>query len=174
MSKGLPLSHSRSNEPVRTIHRSIPLRDLVINVAATGSAIGFGTAVIEGLPQGNLLLQGAVVDLIFTGPTSANLVDTWEGDFSVGTAPTADNALSGGEVDIVPSTALAAATAEVSPRTAGRSTDTENGVIHDNTAGTLELNLNMLIDAAHISDDQNVNLTVNGALHLAIIVLGDD
>lgn len=174
MSKGLPRSLSRGDAQRQELVKvDIPVRGLVVNVAATGINIGFGTSVIQGLPEGNLLFLGALANLRFSGPVggSANLVDTWNGDFSIGSAPTADNVLSGAEVDLVPSTAVGPATAEVSPVTRGANA---GAVMFDNTDGSLELNLNVLIDAADIVDDTNVNLTVDGVVHLAFIVMGDD
>lgn len=174
MGKGLPRSHSRgvfTEKPI--VKLNIPLNGLVVNVDAVSTAIGWGTSVIRGLPEGNLLFLGAVANLQFSGSgADANLADTWAGDYAIGTAPTADLTLAGAEVDIIPSTALAAATAEVSPITRGEST--ANAVMFDNTDGSLELNLQVLIDAADIVDDENVDLTVEGLLSIAFIVLGDD
>ena len=88
----------------------------------------------------------------------------------IGSAPTADATLSGSEVDIIASTALGAATAGVSPRARGTNA---TQVILDNTDGSLELNLNLLIDDANISADSQ-SLTASGELHIVYSVLGDD
>ena len=170
MGKGLPRSTSRGTpQSQEVIKQVVKVRDLTLTVdGATG--VGFGTAVIGGLPQGNVLLLGAVAYMQFTGPTSADLADTWEGDYAVGSAPTADASLAGAEVDVIPSTAIAAATAEASPRTRGANA---TQVMLDNTDGTLELNLQLLIDDAHIGAD-DIDMTVNGELHLLFSVLGDD
>lgn len=138
------------------------------------TGIGFGSAVIGNLPEGNLLFQGAVVYMTFAGSGSdADLVDTWQGDFSVGTTPADDGTLTAGDVDILASTPLVAATAEVSPRTRIASLDADVGVILDNTDRSLELNLNLLIDDADIGAD-GVAITATGELHLVLAVLGDD
>jgi hypothetical protein len=153
----------------------IPIKDLLVNVVATGAAIAFGTAQIAGLPQGHLMFLGAMARVEVAGPgASGDLSDTWAGDFGVGTTPVDDATITAGDDDIVPSTALAAATAEVSPFTSGVSTASEAPAIIDNTAGLLELNLNILVDAADIVDDTNVDLLVDGVLHIAYIVIGDD
>ena len=168
--KGLVRSLGRGDpaaQPIRKV--SYTLKDLAIAIA--DGAPGFGTVVIGGLPQGNLLFLGAVAYLQFSSE-DAQLTDTFDGDFAVGTTATADGAIAGTEADIIPSTAMGAATAKVSPVIRGASTDALGGGILDNTDGSLELNLNVLIDDAAISGA--VDATVDGVLHLAVIVLGDD
>lgn len=145
--------------------------DKTIAVSAVSSAVGFGTGVIGDFPEGNVLFLGAVSYLTFTGPTSADLADTWDGDYSIGTAPTADVTLSGAEVNIIGSTALGAATAEVSPKVRGALT---TAAIFDNTDGSLELNLNLLVDAANIADDSTVNIRAQGVVYIAYAIMGDD
>jgi hypothetical protein len=171
MGKGLPYSIGRgpaANAPIKK--KTIALRDLAINVSATSTAVGWGTAVISDFEQGNILFLGAVANLQFTtADTDASA--TWDGDYSIGTTPTADNTLSSTDANIVGSTAIGAATARVSPVARGTGSTL---AIFDNTDGSLEINLNMLIDAANITDDTTVNLTVDGELYIAYIVLGDD
>lgn len=163
--KGLPRSLAHANIGVS---KNIPVRNLAVRTTgATG--VGFGTAVIRDLPEGNILLLGAVAYLQFT-KLDAGTLATFDGDYAIGSAATADATLSGAEVDIIPSTALGAATAGVSPMARGANA---TQVILDNTDGSLELNLNLLIDDASVSaDDQD--FTVSGVVTLAYIVLGDD
>lgn len=170
--KGLPRSRSRGPQAFSPIIKTtVKATNVAVSVAGT-SGVGWGTAVIGDLPEGNILLLGAVAYFTFTGPTSASLSDTFDGDYAIGSAPTGDATLSGSEVDIIQSTALGAATAEVSPRARGTSTGATAGVILDNTDGSLELNLQLLIDDADISG--TVAMTATGVLHLSYIVLGDD
>lgn len=171
MGKGLPRSRSRGGNklPVRRI--DLAFKDVAISVAGT-SGVGWGTAVIGDLPEGNILLLGAVAYAQFTGPASASLADTFDGDYAIGSTPADDGTVTDGDVDIIQSTALGAATAEVSPRARGTSAAATAGVILDNTDGSLELNLNLLIDDANISG--TVAMTATGVLHLSYIVLGDD
>ena len=172
MGKGLPRSLARGAPQRKDIIRQVVKIDHSVAVTATGVAVGFGTSVIGDLPEGNILFLGAVGYLQLSGSGSdANLDATWDGDFSVGTAPTADVTLSGAEVDILGSTALGAATAEVSPRV--RAVNATQAML-DNTDGSLELNLNVLIDAANIVDGATVNLTARGTLQLAYVVMLDD
>jgi hypothetical protein len=172
MGKGLPRSMSRGAAQRQDIVKQVVNFTTAVSVTATGAAVGFGTAVIGDLPEGNILFFGAVAYVQFSGTGSdANLDAAWDGDFSIGTGPTADVTLSGAEIDIIPSTALGAATAEVSPRVrAINATQT----IFDNTDGSLELNLNVLIDAANIVDGATVPLIARGTLQLAYVVMLDD
>jgi hypothetical protein len=147
----------------------IPVRNKAINVA--DGAPGFGTVALAGLPQGNLLFLGAVAYLQFT-TADADVIAAFDGDFSLGTTPTADNAIAGSDADIVPSTALGAASAKTSPYVRGVSTDALGGGIIDNTDGLLEVNLNLLIDDTSISGA--AAFTVNGVVRIAVIVMGDD
>ena len=172
MGKGLPRSLARAGAkaPIRRLDLNFERVSITVN-GATG--VGWGTAVIGDFPQGNILLLGATCYAQFTGPTSAGLVDTFDGDYAIGSAPTADATLSGSEVDIIQSTALGAATAEVSPLARGTSAAAICGTILDNTDGSLELNMNLLIDDANISAD-GVIMSATGNLSVAYIVLGDD
>jgi hypothetical protein len=121
------------------------------------------------LPKGNILFLGAVAYLQFF-TASANVIATYDGDYSIGSAPTADATLSGSEIDIVSSTALGAATAKLSPLVRGVNA---TQIMLDNTDNSLELNLNLLIDDASVSADANV-FTVNGTVTLSYVVMLDD
>ncbi len=169
--KGLPRSLGRAAPLARSIvHDSIPI-DLTFAVTDPGLANGWGTAMIEGLPVGNILYLGAVSEIQFTGQ-DVNIIDTFTGNMSIGTAPTADNLLTDpGEADIVPATAIGAATAKVSPLIKGVSTNVLSGPVLDNSAGALELNLNINIADASISANSSIRAV--GVLHIAYIMLGD-
>jgi len=167
--KGLPRSLGRA-EQFTLMNATVRVKDLSVSVA--DGAPGFGTAVIAGLPSKNILFLGAVAYLQFF-TSDADITATFDGDFAIGTVPTANNSLAdAGDADIVPSTAMGAATAKLSPVIRGASTDALGGLIIDNTAGTLELNLNVLIDDAAISGA--AIFTVTGVVHLSYVVLGDD
>lgn len=170
--KGLPRSRARGSQYVNPITKlRIPVRNLAVAVANGSSAPGIGSAVVGGLPQGNLLFLGAIAYLRFTS-TDADVTATFEGDFSIGTAASADATLSGSEVDLIPSTAMGPAVAKVTPVARGVSTDALGGGIIDNTGGDLELNLNVLIDDA--SQSGAVDLTVDGFVEVVLVVLADD
>lgn len=165
--KGMIRSLARNPfaQPVRKL--SIPVRALALSIAGT-TGVGFGSVVIGDLPPGNILFLGAVAYMQFT-TADGDVQAAFDGDYSIGSAPTADATLAGAEVDIVPSTAMGAATAGVSPVVRGANA---TQVMLDNTDGSLELNLNVLIDDINISGTGD--FLVSGVLHIAFTVLGDD
>ena len=172
MGKGLPRSMSRGSASRQEIIKQNFVIDSTVDVTATSTAVGFGTTVIGDLPEGNILLLGAACYLSLAGSgADDDLAATWDGDFSIGTTATADVTLSGTDVDIIASTSLGAATAEVSPRV--RAVNATQAIL-DNTDGAMELNLNVLIDAANIVDDTTVTLTASGVLQLVYVVMLDD
>lgn len=174
MPKGLQRSLSRG--PMATqnvVRRTIELKGRTVTVSATGAAIGFGSTVIDKLPEGNILVLGVVGNVGFAGSgTDDNLAAAWSGDYSLGTTPADDATLTNADVDLAASTAIGPATAEVIAPT--RVAKGDFSEIFDNTDGSLELNLNLLIDAANIVDDESVEITLSGTIDLAYIVLGDD
>lgn len=170
MGKGLLRSRAAGAALARGfIKQQIPVNGKVAVI--TNGAPGFGTVVIGDFPQGNIVLLGCVADMVFT-KGDADITDTWTGNYSLGTGPNADGTLSGTEVDIVPSTALNAATAGVSPRTKAMSGASQNGAVFDNTDGSLELNMNFIVADSAISADSS--LICRGVVYLAYVVLGDD
>ena len=173
MTKGLQRSIRRGPPQDRgIITETFELRDFKITVdGATG--IGFGTAVLADFHEGNIVFLAAVGNLIFAGPISGDLVDTWDGDYSVGTTATADSTLATTEIDVITSTTIPQAVAEVTANARGVSDQNDIGELHDNTDGSLELNLNMLIDDADISGD-GVVITVNGAVKVSYLLMLDD
>lgn len=173
MTKGLPRSLSRASLPRSPLQvQTVVVRALALNVVgATG--VGFGFAIAGDFPEGNLLFLGGVANLRFSGSGSdADLVDTWEGDFSVGTTGTTDATLGGGDANLVGTTPIAAATAEVSPITRGINLSSSTGAVLDNTTGSLEVNVSLTIDDADISG--TAEMTVDGEIYLQYSVLGDD
>ena len=171
--KGLPRSLARGNplaSPI--IKQTLAVRAAAISVAGT-TGVGFGSAVVGDFPEGNILFLGAVVNMQFSGSGSdANLAATWSGDFALGTTPASDGTISAGDEDLVAETALAAASVEVSPLTRASSTSTLSGAILNNTDGSLEINLNLLIDDADIGG--TVPITATGEIYLSYVMLGDD
>ena len=173
--KGLQRSTKRGPKETQHIVRDVVnLSGLSFEVDGA-SGVGWGTVQIGDFPEGNICLLGIVANLQFSGPGGdAGLVDTWAGDYGVGSTPATDGTITAGDVDLVPSTALAAATAEVSPKTRGVQADGAfAGVVLDNTAGGLEVNVNLLVDDANISAD-DIAFTVSGEVYLSYVVLGDD
>ena len=171
MTKGLPRSLSRGKASPEAITKiRIPI-DHSISVVAVSTAIGFGSVILAGFPEGQLKVMASAIKVQFAGPTDANLVDTWEGDFGVGSTPASDATISGTDVDLIGSTAIPAATAELSPEV-----NAIIGVDHilDNTENDLEVNLNLLIDAADITDDETVVIAVTGYMEITLLTMLDD
>ena len=171
--KGLKRSLTRGNKQINPIVKdTIVVKNKTLQVdGATG--VGFGSLVIGDFPAGNIMLLGAVSYFNFL-TSAAGVTATFDGDYGIGTTPASDASITGADVDIIPSSALGAATATQSPTVRGvDATGAKAGVIFDNTDGSLELNLNLLIDDATISAD-DVNFTVNGYLVISYIILGDD
>ena len=174
--KGLQRSMSRGPAALQNSVKIDAPINATITITGVDAAVDAGTAVIGGLPQGNILILGAVAYVKVDAGADANVIDNWNGDFGIGYAPNADVDLADALEDaIIPSTALdAGASDKVTPLTRGVSTGTEHGVIVDNTAGDYELNFNLLIDDNVITDTLDGVFTVSGTIHLALIVLGDD
>lgn len=166
--KGLIRALRRNPTLQPIVKQAIRVSNLPISVAGT-TGVGWGAAVAGDLPAGNILLLGAVAYMQFNS-VDTDVQATYDGDFSIGTTPTADATLSGTDINVTPSTPLGAATAGLSPVV--RSASTAAPAILDNTDGSLELNLNLIIDDANISG--TADFTASGVIHIAYIVLGDD
>jgi hypothetical protein len=153
----------------------VPVRNKVVNVAAAGAGVGFGTVVLAGLPQGYLLYAGGVAQLGFS-TADTDVVAAFEGQFSIGTTPDADGTLATTEIDLIAATDITAAS-RVVPGTIGHHANSSGASslqLIDNSAGTAELNLNVTIDAADITDAEDADLTVNGYVDLVFCIVGDD
>lgn len=168
MGKGLERSLGRGPEArARIVTKRYQINTSMTVDGATGA--GDGQLQIGDLAEGNLLLLGARSSLTFTGPTSGDLDDNWQGDYAIGsTADSGDN-LTGMDANVIASTALAAATAEASPMTEAENTTT---AFIDNTAGATGLFINLLVDDGNIGAD-GLTFTVVGEVHVAYIVMGD-
>ena len=157
--KGLP--RSRSHAPAidaDIVKLRLPVAAVAMTIANGSSAPGIGTVVIGDLPEGNLLMLGGVAYLQFDATGDTDATATWNGDYAIGSAPNADADLTDAtDYDLIASTAIGPAVARVSPVTRGTSAAQ---AILDNTDGSLEVNLNVMIDDADQSGA--VSLTVTG------------
>lgn len=172
MTKGLPRSRRNAAPANVAVKKQAIVMNAVPFTTTGATGVGWGTVVVGDLPQGNILLLGAVGYFQLTS-AHASVGATFNATVSLGSAPTADATLNGAEVDILASAALGAATAKVSPLGRLASSASIGGVVLDNTDDSLELNLNVTIPDADISAD-GVTFTVSGVIHLAYSVLGDD
>jgi hypothetical protein len=172
MAKGLPRSLSRGAAQDRPVIKQRLTISETVTVTAVSTAIGFGSAVISDFEEGNVLLLGCVATLAFAGSGSdANLADDWSGDFGIGSTPASDATITGADVDILASQALDTASSEA--HASARYADPGVAII-DNTDGSAEMNLNLLIDAADITDDESVDITVTGYVDIVYTMIGDD
>jgi hypothetical protein len=168
MSKGL----------VRSIDRAPDHLQGVVRIAKAGSAtlaitgatgVGFGTAVLNDLPVGEIMMLALKLDFSVDEGGSADIVDTFDGDIGVGTTPLTDGTMTAGDVDLIASTTVAQAVAGVASGTV-KSAAALTGTIFDNTAGALEINVNFLIDDADVSGDTG-SLTMTYTLQAAFLVM---
>lgn len=170
--KGMERSLSRGRPQVSPITRfRIPVKAKQFNVTDVAAAAGWGTFVAGGLPEGNVLMLGAVAYLDLT-VVSGGITATFAPTISMGTAATADNALAGAEINIAAAQAGTVAVASKSTASRVASAAAESGVMHDNTAKTLNVNVNVTIADAGIT--ANGVLQADGYIDVACIVLGDD
>lgn len=165
--KGLPRSLARGKGKTTVRKHVVKFKDLAVSVDGA-SGVGFGSAVIGDFPEGNILLLGAA-GYVSLYSADSDIQATFDGDFSVGSAPTSDNSLSGTEVNVLPSTALGAATSGQSPTV--RAVNATAAML-DNTDGSLEMNLNVLIDDANISG--TASMTATGVVEVLYAVMLDD
>jgi len=176
MGKGFPRSLKRQNKSVAAIVKdTIDMSNFTVTVSAAGAGVGFGSVQIHDFPQGNILLVGVGGTVGFAGSGSdANLTDDWIGDFGIGTTAADDATITGADVDIVASQDTTIASSEVVAAQRVAEAHADAGGLFDNTDGSLEVNFNMLIDAAEITDASSVEITLSGSIDIAYIVLGDD
>lgn len=142
---------------IQGVHR-IEIPNRLIAVAAAGAAVGFGVLPFGDLPAKRLKIDAIRANLSFQR-MDTNLIATWSGNWGVGSAPTADNALAGTDVDIIASQAIGPANA------AGLITGADVLVTTPITrtwTAAEELNLNMLVNAADITDSTTASIRVFG------------
>lgn len=170
MAKGLPRSLSRAPRGARDIVKERIYLDAQTLTVDGASGVGFGSLQLGVLPEGNILLLGAKIEsMVVTGPGTGHTA-TWSGDFGVGSTAASDGTITAGDVDVIASTAIGPAVANVSP-----STDGQNATVAfiDATAGNVGVYLNMLVDDLDISAD-GVAFSVTGEFWIVYTVLGDD
>lgn len=132
---------------------------------------GWGTAVLAKWPSGNIAVLGATFTPTFVKGDS-DIIDAFDGDYALGSAPIADansDFRDTGQADVLASTAMTQGSSGTSASNRGPSVV---AAMVDNTDGSKEVNLNLRVDDADISDDSS--LTVTGRLVLLYSVLGSD
>lgn len=175
MAKGLPRSLRNAGLTVPQgnsgfISRTVGI-NTIIDVTATGAAIGFGSVATGlGFRDSNFVRLGLVANLSFTSLDS-NAIAAWQGDFGIGSTAATDATITGTDVDFLSSQALGA-TGGIEPTT--RYTQDGAVTIVDFTPADVGLFINMLVDAASISDSTTAQFRVEGDISFAGVVLGDD
>lgn len=149
----------------------VEFNKLQVTVAAAGAAVGFGTIPIGDLPTGMLFVTHAKGSVRLQ-TADADISATFNGDVAVGTTPTADVTVTGTDADILPLTAVGPAVARVAPAISARKANAAAvaDFFLDNTAGGLELNLNVLIDAADIADGASAIFLADGWVDIMLSV----
>ena len=173
MAKGLIRSLSRGVEvDQKIVKRTIAISES-IDITGVDATVDAGSVKIGNLPSGNILLLGAVANVAVSAGADAHVIDNWGGDYGIGTVANADVDLADATDDnIIPSTALTAGAADKDAQsTRGVSTATEQ-VIIDNTDGSGDLYVNLLIDDNVITDTEAGTFAITGTLDIAYIVLG--
>lgn len=155
------------------VHQTvITFTDTPVVLADEAGVIAYGGLKVYDLPEGAILLHGAVTDIALT-KSSAGVNADWDGDMAVGTATAANDAdLTSTEADIIPKTATPQAAAGAT--TADALTTTALLAIFDGTATAKDVFINFLVDDAdHDVTSTPCNLVLNGTLTITWIKLGD-
>lgn len=165
--KGLPYSRRRGAQSSQSVSKQTINFTKTFTVVNGSSADGVGTVVIGDFPTGKIVLLATRLRNCVFKTASANATSTFNGHVAIGSAPAVDVTVSGTKGDLVASAALGAATAKVSPTqdiTASKAL-----AVLDNADGSLEVNLNCLVDDASQSGD--IVMSVTGVLELNYAVL---
>ncbi len=174
--KGLPRSLAHAipgNEPTpRRVRYDV--NALALSVVSITTGPGSGTVVLGGFPEGNILYLGGVSYLRFSTADADITSATWNGDYGVGTTADANVVLDTTDINLTGTgtpAPIGPAVAKISPVTRASGGTV---AVFDNTDGSLEVNLNVLVDAGDIGDGATASFTVDGYVELVYIVLGDD
>jgi len=156
-----------------TIHTTVlTLTDTAVALTDEAGQIAYGGLKVYDLPEGAILLYGAVADLAVT-KSSAGVNADWDGDISLGTVTAGNDAdLTSTEANIVAKTATPQAAAGVT--TGDMVTATAQIGIVDGTGTAADVFVNILVDDAdHDVTSTPCNIILNGTITLTWINLGD-
>lgn len=146
---------------IQGVHR-IEIPNRLISVAAVGAAIGFGALPFGDLPAKRLKIDAIRANLSFQR-MDTNVIATWSGDWAVGSTPTADNTIAGTDADIIAIQAIGPANA--AGLISGADVLVTTPITRTWTAAE-ELNLNLIVDAADITDGATASIRVFGYVDL--------
>ena len=157
----------------------LQVRTLLLTLTATpvvmtdnAGVVAFGSLKVADLPEGNICILGAVMDLALT-LSAAGINADWDGDVGLGTAATDNNAtLASTEQDIIPTTATPQAQASATTAKA-MSTSTQISTF-DGTTTAKDVYLNLLVDDAdHDVTTTDTNIICDGTIRITYVNLGD-
>jgi len=150
------------------IHKTVlSLEDVSVTVANT-TGVSFGGTKIHDMPEGRILILGAVLGGVTVDLSSATNLDAADGgDISVGTTVAGDGTLSGTDVNIIPSTSIDPLSGGITGAALAASAQL------DGTSAAVDVYLNMLIDDADVGDTDSDVVLISGTLTLVWVNLGD-
>ncbi len=155
------------------IHKTVlTFTNVAVPLTDEPGVVAYGGLKVYDFPEGAIRIFGAVSDVDLT-KSSAGVIDTWDGDMSVGTATAGNDAtLSGTEADIIPSTATPQAVAGAT--TANAQSTASEDTVHDGTTTAKDVYFNLLVDDTdHDVTTTPCNLILNGTLTILWANLGD-
>lgn len=145
--------------------------NMPISMVDEAGVVAYGSQKIVDMPEGAIVVLGAVANLTFTEAATGINAD-FDGDFGIGTTAAGNNnALATTEQDIIQTTATVQAVSSVAVAKAVR---TGAPAAFDGTVTPVDLYLNLLIDDA----DQNIGagpaiVNVNGTVTLHYLYQGN-
>jgi hypothetical protein len=154
---------------------TLTLVDVAVSVTAITTGVGTGGLKVYDFPTGAILRLGCTADLVATvaAADQADYTDNSpEGDIGIGTVIMADvDALGTDATDDDWGTGQALALVAWADGTIH--IDSEAPGSHPDSGTALDLNINVLIDAADIDDGATTNLTLNGTITFDWAGLGE-
>lgn len=144
--------------------------DVAFALTDEAGVVAYSGKKVIDFPEGAVAILGAVADFALT-KSSAGVIATFDGDFSVGTVTASNNAsLSSTEQNIIPTTPTPQA---VSGATTADGVSTA-ALYLDGTTTPVDVYVNFLVDDAdHDVTTTPCNLIVNGTLTLHYLWLGN-
>lgn len=158
---------------VRTL--LLTLTNTPVVMADNPAVTAYGSLKIVDLPEGNIAILGAVMDLALT-LSAAGINAGWDGDVGLGTVAANNGAtpLATTEQNIIPNTATPQAVASATTAKAW-STATELAAgVFNGTSAAVDVYLNLLVDDAdHDVTTTPTNILCNGTIRITYVNLGD-
>lgn len=158
-----------ATETIPVVHKTVLTLTAVEITVGNTTGVSFGSVKVYDFPEGRIHILGAILDLEAPGlgnVGNATPIDGDDnGDISMGTTAASDGTLSGTDVDIIPSTALAFDTAV----TSALADDAQ----FDGTTTAVDAYINMLVDDGDVGDGASDIIELTGTVTITWINLGD-